>query len=59
MIDCFLSYDDNLQLQITSVNCHEQLKMLNMYSLQRRQYAIGMPLSTSTKSLYSLYQTHD
>ena len=42
MIDCFQSYDDNLQMPITTTSYHERLKMLNIYSLQRRRerYAI-------------------
>ena len=34
MMDWFPSYDDNLQMPITTTSYHEQLKMLNIYSLQ-------------------------
>ena len=42
MIDSFQSNDDNLQMPVTTISYHEWLKMLNMYSLQRRSepYAI-------------------
>ena len=43
MIDCFQSYDDNLQMPITTTSYHKWLKILNIYSLQRRKegYAIN------------------
>ena len=42
MIDCCQSHDDSLQMPITLTSYHEQLKILNIYSLQRwrEQYAI-------------------
>ena len=42
MIDCFQSYDENLQMPTTITSCNEQLKMLNMSRSQKRskRYAI-------------------
>ena len=42
MIRCFQTYDDNLEMYITTTNYHDRLKELNIYSLQRRRerYAI-------------------
>ena len=42
VMDCFQTYDDNLQMPITTTIYHEQLKILNIFSLQRRRerYAI-------------------
>ena len=40
--DIFQSYDDNLQMPVATGSFHEWLKMINIFSLQRRsgQYAI-------------------
>ena len=37
MIDCFQTYDGNLQMPVTTTSYHERLKMLNIYSLKRRR----------------------
>ena len=37
VIDCFQTYDGNLQMPITTTSYHEQLKMLSIYSLKRRR----------------------
>ena len=40
IIDCFHSYDDKLRMPITTTSYHEQLKILNIYSLQRQRDVI-------------------
>ena len=42
MIDYFQFYDNNLQMTITTISYHKWLKMLNIYSLQRRRERYGI-----------------
>ena len=37
MIDCFQTYDGNLQMPVTTTSYHERLNMLNIYNLKRRR----------------------
>ena len=46
MAGCFHFYDNNLQMLITTISYHKQVKMLIIYSLQKRRGR--MPSSTST-----------
>ena len=42
MTDCSQSYDDNLEMPVTTTSYNERQKTLNIYSLQRRRkrYAV-------------------
>ena len=53
--DCFQSYDNNLQMPITTTSYHEWLKMFNIYSLQRRRERYTIIYIY----IFSLHQTQD
>ena len=36
-VDCFKTYDDNLNIPITTTNYHEQENIVSMYILQRQR----------------------
>ena len=57
MTDCFQSYDNNVQMPITTTSYHEWLKMFNIYSLQRRRN--DMSSSTSTSSACTKLRTRN
>ena len=49
MIDCFQSYDGNLQMPATTTSYHERLKMLNIYNSQRRKEQYAKIFTACTK----------